>query len=71
MGEIRQESDSSTAKTDLCQEENSDNHPEKSKHGEEILSAIGNVADQINKKRNAIRGGKKNQQNFDSSKMVS
>ena len=35
--------------TDQCQEENSDNHPEKNKQGEEILSAIRNLADQMRK----------------------
>ena len=40
--------------TDLCQEENSDNHPEKNKQGEEILSAIGNLAEQMRKEMRFI-----------------
>ena len=39
---------------DLCQEENSDNHPEKNKQGEEILSAIGNLAEQMRKEMRFI-----------------
>ena len=37
------------SETDLCQEQNSNNHLEKNKQGEEILSAIGNIAYQLRK----------------------